>query len=129
MRKMFDQLLRPRFATEPSAVPAGPIARLQTLRLGQSRRSDNGRVILQLDKSGRLAVLLDGKAAWRAPVAAKADRLILQNDGQLSLWMGHDCLWSVGKPNRANVELRLQDDGNVVLYDENVPVWWSGTRL
>lgn len=129
MRNIFARLFKRRAASAPPAAPTGPIRRLEALRRGQSWQSDNGRVVLRLDQIGELVLLLDGRAVWRPPVTAKADRLLIQNDGLLSLWMGHDCLWSVGKPNRRDAELRLQDDGNIVLYDANVALWWSGTHL
>ena len=53
--------------------------------------------------------------------------LRMQTDGNLVLYMGVKVLWQTNTRNGAN--LIMQDDGNLVLYDgSSSPVWNAGTQ-
>ncbi len=54
-------------------------------------------------------------------------RLVMQDDGNLVLYGPDRPLWATGTPGRIVVAAILQEDGNLVLYGPEGPVWDSGT--
>lgn len=127
--KTLLRALQARPATPAEPKVKTPVHGPTILNRGQSWWSENERVALRLDMKGVLSILHDGKWVWSAPTKEKATRLVMQNNGQLALYAGYECIWWAGADNRPDAELRLQDDGNVVLYDHNVPKWSAGTHV
>lgn len=118
-------------ALRPAAdVPArpGPFTGVCALIEGQGWRSDNGRAELRL-KRGKLVLMLDGRAAWSPPVRERVTKALMNGDGQFLVFSGYRRQWSVGRDKAPAAEFRVQDDGNLVIYDGHEPVWVSGTAL
>jgi len=107
----------------------GPFRKGHSLTRGQGWRSDNGRVELRLDDTGKLVLRLDGKVAWTPVAADGATKLQMNAEGQLVLSRGAERLWGVGLAKCPRAELRVQDDGNAVLYYGNSVLWASHTKL
>jgi hypothetical protein len=52
----------------------------------------------------------------------------MQADGDLTVTQSGATLWSAGTSGSAAVEVRMQENGNLVTFDSNgTPVWESGT--
>jgi hypothetical protein len=52
----------------------------------------------------------------------------MQADGDLTVTQSGATLWSAGTSGSAAVEVRMQENGNLVTFDANgTPVWESGT--
>lgn len=107
----------------------GPFVNVQSLSRGEGWRSDNGRAVLVLDAAGNLGLILDGRMAWNPPKAGGATKLLLDGKGQMTLWRDHQRAWVIGSPRAPAAEFRVQDDGNLVLYDRHTVLWTSETRL
>ena len=57
-------------------------------------------------------------------------QLILQKDGNLVLYDlsgGQKALWASGTGGHPNSYLRVQDDGNLAIYQPSNPVWATNT--
>lgn len=54
-------------------------------------------------------------------------RFTYQTDGNLVVYSPDGVLWASHTGGRASNALIMQNDGNLVLYDNSTPVWWSGT--
>ena len=116
-------------ALRGATVRVGPFVGVQSLVRGEGWQSDNGRAVLVLNAAGNLGLILDGKKAWSPPKAGGATKLLLDGKGQMILWREHERVWVVGSPRAPAAEFRVQDDGNLVLYDRHTVLWTSHTRL
>lgn len=116
-------------ALRGASVRPGPFVGVQSMVRGEGWQSDNGRAVLVLDAAGNLALVLDGRKAWSPPKAGGATKLLLDGKGQLTLWRDHERAWVVGSPRAPAAEFRVQDDGNLVLYDRHTVIWTADTRL
>ncbi|MUL65026.1 lectin [Mycobacterium sp. CBMA 234] len=56
-----------------------------------------------------------------------AYRLVLQDDGNLVLYVGEQSVWATGTNGQAVQRAEVQEDGNFVLYTADQPVWDSKT--
>ncbi len=57
-------------------------------------------------------------------------QLILQRDGNFVLYdlsAGQKALWSSGTAGHPNSCLRVQDDGNLAIYQPSDPIWATNT--
>ncbi|KAJ4006029.1 hypothetical protein NW766_010855 [Fusarium irregulare] len=95
--------------------------------------SDNGRNVLKIEDDGRMCIYWDGEQVWGNTDEGRDDikGLVLQDDGGFST---HDeeATWASNTEEHGDeVYLRVQDDGNVVLYkgedDDAEAVWASNT--
>ena len=115
---------------EPSKPPVpGPFRGICELRPGEAWRSTDGRTVLHLNNWGALTLRLDGKTAWKPPVRARAAKLLLNGRGEMILFSPQsERMWVAGVAGIPDVELRLQEDGNAVLYSGHRALWFSDTR-
>lgn len=106
----------------------------ECLERDQYLQSPNGRIRLVMQGDGNLVVYLindgqysplwaSGTTGYRAPFKA-----VLQVDGNLKL-LGDDGgdRWSSGSRG-LGASLKVQDDGNVVMYSEGKVIWATNTR-
>ncbi|MFC3690069.1 M15 family metallopeptidase [Aquipuribacter hungaricus] len=82
---------------------------------------------LVLQPDGNLVTYRSGGgAAWSSRTdGSGADRLLLQEDGNLVLSGAGRPLWHTGTPGTATARLVLQEDGNAVLYGGTRALWDS----
>lgn len=59
--------------------------------------------------------------------AGNGVRLVFQQDGNLVAYQHNKPLWATGTDNTGANRLKAQRDGNFVLYDDNRPLWASNT--
>lgn len=109
---------------------AGVIVSDSTLLPGQCWRSANRRVVLAIDRAGRLTLKLDGNTVWNPTGTATAAKLVFDAQGALTLYDPDGYrMWMGGITGQAPACLHIQDDGNVVIYRNHFVVWASGTCL
>jgi len=101
------------------------------LRRGVSMVSDNGRVKLEMQEDGNLVLkcALGGRPLWNTETSGDTE-LKIQPDGNMVMYEGDSVLWASGTDgNRDAVYLSVQDDHNLVLYNEadRNPLWHSDT--
>ncbi|MCX6805740.1 MAG: hypothetical protein NT114_03565, partial [Patescibacteria group bacterium] len=112
---------------------------LSELKIGETLQ--RGQVLISPDRSKKLVMQEDGNLAvyiyhgpiWQAAVQG-SNRLAFQSDGNLALWKDNadgtaTALWSSGSSGALGTVLRMQDDGNLVMYNgayNGAPaVWYS----
>jgi hypothetical protein len=112
----------------------------ESLAIGQSLVSQNGRFRLNMQADGNL-VLYDGSpavsgAVWSTGTYGYATwmqptHVDMQANGDLVLKsMAGVPLWASDSAGKGGTHLDLQDDRNLVLYkDDMTPVWASHTRI
>ena len=116
-------------AEPPVTLRSGPFTSVQVLKRSEGWRSDDGRTVLILDSRGRLTLSLDGAKVWSPPVTRPIKKVILDGEGRLSAFAeDSERLWTQGERGKRSVDLRLQEDGNMVLYSGSDVLWFSGTR-
>jgi len=72
------------------------------------------------NSNGTIGVVLLEKNGWRA---------VFTKEGNLVIWGPQYEHWSTGLSGQSGTKLRLQRDGNLVIYNEvDVPKWSSGTN-
>jgi hypothetical protein len=108
-----------------------PLSPGQTLQIGQTIRSPNGRAQLVLQTDGNL-VLYDGQghnALWASGTNGKpSHHAIMQTDGNFVLYDAQNRpLWASGTNGQSGAHLALQDDGNLVVYLGPSARWSSNT--
>ena len=99
------------------------------LRLGESIESPNGLYRLQLQTDGNLVLTRPGnRVLWS--LGRKSSWLTLQPTATWSRSSTPRACWATNTGGNGASELRLQDDGNVVLrrLDTNVAVWSTKTK-
>jgi hypothetical protein len=100
------------------------LKRDEELERGDWLWSNNGEYTLSLTQEGNL-VLEDytGHVYWQTNTRG-ADRLVMQADGNVVLYNGGSAVWASNTSGRGGVELWLEDDGKVILWDnEDRRVW------
>ncbi|MBI5296599.1 MAG: hypothetical protein HY869_14065 [Chloroflexi bacterium] len=95
---------------------------------GQSLVSSNGQHMLKL-KNGVVTLYSNGKVIWKTKTeGSNADQLVIQADGNLVLYAKSVYIWdtstSVKSPAKAYT-FEVQNDGNLVIYDNNGLRIWS----
>jgi|GEM_PF-6727435 len=133
-------------STTPTAV-SNNLQSGESLQLGEALHSPNGRYRLELQASdGNLVLYHQYPGGGQHPIWATmtqkdaghadfAGELVMQTDGNLVLYRaGHrhgaaHARWSSGtnKTENEGAALRLQNDGNLVLYVGDKALWSSGT--
>ena len=99
--------------------------RKEILKQGNYLESNNKNVRLLLSTIGELEILLEKRRLW-SKGNNSANYLLLNNTGNILLHgNNNDLLWKV---NTRGELLIIQDDSNLVLYDQcGYPVWSSQT--
>lgn len=105
-----------------------------TLTAGQFLTSADGHYELTLQGDGNLVLyLLNGagapRAIWQSDTSGDiGDRAVLQSNGNLVLVdASGQTLWSTNKTAAGCTNLKVQDDGNLVLYTATSAYWDTGT--
>lgn len=104
------------------------------LAAGDSLRSSDGRYVLSMQRDGNLVLYgPDGRALFdtRSRGAANGEVFAMGSDGNAVLWGpdgrgGGRPVWSTGT-NRPGASLKMQNDGNLVVYSGTTPLWWTNT--
>ena len=102
---------------------------------GQELGSPNGRFILSLYIDGNL-VLYDSEnkaPIWSSnTVGTRAEFLSMQEDGNLVLYAENgDALWASGTASDQSdrfYRFQINDDGNMVILRDGIPIWASNTN-
>ncbi|MDQ0045676.1 LysM peptidoglycan-binding domain-containing protein [Variovorax boronicumulans] len=103
----------------------------QTLALGQSIYSADGRYTFTLQSNGNLVVLDrhdNNQVLWNSQtVGSGATSFVFQADGNLVLSGPNGTIWNAGTNAKGGVNLVMQGDGNLVLYTSaGAAVWTTG---
>lgn len=107
----------------------------ERLATGQELGSPNGRFVLSLNLDGNL-VLYDSESKapiWSSnTVGTKAEFLYMQEDGNLVLYTENgDVLWASGTASDQSdrfYRFQINDDGNMVILRDGIPMWASNTN-
>lgn len=131
-RKLFSQA-----AVQPPEVPLLPPLAMTVVENNLGDTVQRGTVFSagdHLSSATRKAVFQgDGNFVIYDPAGnalwssgTSADRLAFQDDGNLVAYRGDSPVWQAASAGRGE-RLALQDDGNLVIYGAGGPVWQSGT--
>ncbi|MFT3775282.1 MAG: hypothetical protein QM820_58790 [Minicystis sp.] len=106
--------------------------------IGGELVSADGHSVLAMQADGNLVLYYqhdDGRreARWAtgSTFGLAVSQCVMQGDGNFVLY-GHPAsraLWSTGTWGHPGAFLIVQDDGNVVLYDGDKPLWATGTVI
>ena len=101
----------------------------EELRRGEYRISQDGRFKLILQQDGNLVLYQGSYAVWNTATHYKGVvRCAMQTDGNLVLY---DYInrpkWASNTSGRSGTWLNVQNDGNLVLYRNNIAQWASNT--
>lgn len=93
-------------------------------------QSPNGRyyLIFQGDKNLVLYKKKPGggeQPLWATATNNRVNRCVMQGDGNLVLYNNNNPVWATNTGGNANAQLVLQDDGNLVIYAANGRVLWT----
>jgi len=101
----------------------------QWLVTNQSIRSPGGRFQLVLQRQGNAVLLGPEGPLWSTSVAKReSSALLMKSSGILCLLGFNDeVLWQSGTQISPGAFLVLQDDGNLVLYRDELALWASDT--
>jgi hypothetical protein len=103
------------------------------LLVGGAIRSPDGRYVLVMQGDGNLVLykIPESRAIWASNTYDSGGvKAVLQYDGDFVVYsVTNNPRWNSGTSGRPSNYLRLQDDGNLVLYGvgDNVPQWSTGT--
>jgi hypothetical protein len=103
----------------------------QTLNVGQSITSSDGRYRVVMQGDGNLVLYSINRALWSSNTAGKpVVRVVMQGDGNLVLYdVQNKPYWSSGTAGKGSSNLIMQGDGNLVIYDGGGrPTWFSSTN-
>jgi len=122
---------------EPSLTPTPTLPKYfleieQRLYVGDQMLSANQQFSLRLQTDGNLVLYEEGgRVIWATNTSGKqAGYLVLQIDGNLVLYAENGAaLWASESAGPAgdNYYFQLNDDGNLVIYNDRIPVWSSNT--
>ena len=100
----------------------------ETLRVGQSLRSENGKFEAQMQEDGNLVIQGENKTVtWSTNVKKTGDfkELVMQQDGNLVLYIDHQAVWaSHTETSNANC-LTLTNEGALQVKKDDSVVWDS----
>lgn len=75
---------------------------------------------------GNLVVYDGHQAIWNSQTAGRpGGRLVMQGDGNLVVYVGAEAVWNSQTAGQPGGRLVMQDDGNLVIYRASSPVWAS----
>lgn len=125
-------LIVPAIAASPASA-ASTLGPDQTLTSGTSLSSPNGHV-LKMQTDGNLVVIAPGNVAlWSTETHAPENRgaiARMQADGNLVVIApGNRAVWESGTACRGLSTLRIQDDGNAVIYGPFGATWSWRTKV
>lgn len=102
----------------------------ESLVVGESITSANGRYTLILQGDGNLVLYISGsEAIWSTRTDGRdVSSAVMQGDGNFVLYGGGGAVWSTGTQRNPGSYIIVQDDGNCVIYSPSGPdLWSSGT--
>jgi hypothetical protein len=99
------------------------IASGETLSPGDRRSSPQGQYELVMQDDGNL-VLYNLVPIWASDTIAPNTRAVMQSDGNFVVYSGEQSIWATGTEGHPRAEVKVQDDGNLVLYWTQ-PLWAS----
>jgi hypothetical protein len=121
-------------AAAPAALASDVLLSGGTLTAGQFLTSADGHYELDMQGDGNLVLyVLNGpstpRTVWQSGTAGDTgDRAVLEGNGNLVLIdAAGQTLWSTNKTASGCTNLKLQDDGNLVLYTAASAYWATGT--
>ncbi|MFJ8472381.1 hypothetical protein [Kitasatospora sp. NPDC094011] len=95
------------------------------LGMNQSWTSPSGRTVLTMQSDGNAVLYKDGAAVWASWTVGTGHHLVMQGDGNLVVYTWNNIpLWWSGTSAHPGAYLSIQE-GNMVVYDGGVPLWWS----
>ena len=99
------------------------------LTKGSSMTSPNGNYTFKMQSNGNLVLYCNGNPLWSTGTSSYVTGLTFQADSNLVIrGAGNSAKWGSGSQNTGGTMLKVQDNGDVVLYtDESVAVWSTGT--
>lgn len=105
----------------------------QSLRRGHHLISPNQQFILTHQFDGNVVLYQKGKQTgiWSTGTYGKdTTSLTLERDGNLVLWSGSKPVWASVTDNRGGKVVRVEENGNIVMYnDEGKVIWESGSNV
>jgi hypothetical protein len=102
----------------------------QSLNVGNSLTSQDGRFTLILQSDGNLVLYWSGGAPrWATGTDGRTvSRAIMQMDGNFVLYAPDGtAVWASGTVGHPGASLTLQNDGNLVIYGPGGPLWATNT--
>lgn len=119
-------------AAAPSAAAQDTLANGEKLSAGSSLRSRNGRFVFTQQADGNTCLYDGARALWCNLVNGRgADSLIMQADGNLYTYTAANayvgCSMVHDYPDLRTAALKVQDDGNLVVYTGTTPHWTTNT--
>ncbi len=118
----------------PTPIPDNSALQVDNrLQIGQALRSPNGRFSAGLQIDGNFVVYRDSEPIWATnTVDSKAEYIYLQRDGNLVLYTYDGVsIWASQTASARpadNYVLQLQDDGNLVICRDGIPIWETGAK-
>lgn len=112
------------------APPANTKSAGQSIGVGESIQSGDGRYTLVLQGDGNLVLYSPQRPLWSSGTYGKpVNRAVLQGDGNLVLYDAQGrYYWATWTQGNSNASLVLQSDGNLVLYNsQGRPIWDTKT--
>lgn len=112
----------------PGGPPASTLAAGERLYPDQYVRSPNGAYTLTYQMDGNLVLYGPDGDLWSSSTHGSSPGFAtMQGDGNLVVYRGDGVpIWATDTPDVPGAELRVQDDGYIVLYDAgNNVVWYA----
>lgn len=99
----------------------------EQLRRGDRLLSQDKHNVLILQHDGNLVYYSNSKVRWSTGTN-KGYRLVMQSDGNLVLYKKNGTpIWHTGTNGDSGAYLTTQTDGNLVVYKNSTPLWYTGT--
>ena len=101
----------------------------ESLGVGQSKASCDGRFALAMQGDGNLVLYQAGRALWATMTNGRGGALAaMQGDGNFVVYTaGGFPLFHTSTSRFAGAWLAIQNDGNLVVYQGTTPRWASNT--
>ncbi|MBW8485330.1 hypothetical protein [Actinomadura parmotrematis] len=97
----------------------------QTLKAGRSLHSPDGRYKLIMQTDGNLVVYKKSKAIWSSHTWVKGSSATMRTNGDLVVAKGSHQYWRSHTDGDKGAYLKLQNDGNAVVYKGKTALWSS----
>jgi surface antigen len=96
---------------------------------GEGMKSPSGRYLAVIQRDGNFVVYDQGvspqKAMWNSATQGSGLRVKLQSDGNMVVYSGSTPKWSSSTAPAGGVRLAMQDDGNLVMYSRGGIAVWG----
>jgi hypothetical protein len=103
---------------------AGILVPNQSLAVGHSITSPNGKFRLTMQADGNLVEYDGSSAAWATVTSTAGSTVTMQGDGNLVVYSGATAKWASGTNGNAGASLVLGDNGILTInLPSGVPVW------